>query len=281
MSTCNHDCSSCSQKCSKQDLIEPQNKSSKIKRVIGVVSGKGGVGKSLVTSMLAVTMRRRGYNTAVLDADITGPSIPKAFGLGRGIVEGNELGMFPPLTSTGIKTMSVNLLIDDETKPVVWRGPVISGVVKQFYTDVLWGENDIAFIDMPPGTGDIHLSIINELKISGAVIVSTPQAVAVADVVRGVEMFRYPQVNIPVLGVVENMAWFTPEELPNNRYYLFGKGGAARYAEEVGVDLLGEVPIIQDIMQGADDGVPAVNTVSQVAEVYQQIAQKVVDKMGK
>jgi ATP-binding protein involved in chromosome partitioning len=156
-----------------------------------------------------------------------------------------------------------------------------NSALRQLIHQTEWGYLDFLLIDLPPGTGDIHLSIINELRIGGAIIVSTPQQVAVADVVRGVEMFRNPNVNIPVLGVVENMAWFTPAELPNNRYYIFGKGGAARYAEEVGVDLLGEVPIIQDIMQGADDGVPAVNTVSQVAEVYQQIAQKVVDKMAK
>ena len=284
MSECTHDCSTCSQNCASrqqpESLIEKPHELSNIKKVIGVVSGKGGVGKSLVTSLLAVTMQRRGFKSAVLDADITGPSIPKAFGIKEKAM-GTENGILPCKTKTGIEVMSVNLLLENDTDPVVWRGPVIAGAVKQFWTDVVWGEVDYMFVDMPPGTGDIHLTMISEIKLDGAVIVSTPQQVAVADVVRGVEMFRHEQVAVPVLGVVENMAWFTPKELPNNRYYIFGKGGAARYAEEVGVDLLGEVPIIQDIMQGADDGVPAVNTHPQVAEVYQQIAQKVVDKIGK
>ncbi|MBP3583534.1 MAG: P-loop NTPase, partial [Clostridia bacterium] len=167
MAECNHDCSSCSQKCSKESLLAPMNKASKVKRVIGVVSGKGGVGKSLVTSMLAVTMQRRGYQAAVLDADITGPSIPKAFGLKSGSVEGSELGMFPPKTKTGIEVMSVNLLIDDETKPVVWRGPVIAGTVKQFWSDVVWNDVDYMFVDMPPGTGDVPLTVFQSLPLDG------------------------------------------------------------------------------------------------------------------
>ena len=157
MSECTHDCSSCSQNCASRDpksLLEKPHELSRIKKVIGVVSGKGGVGKSLITSLLAVSMKRRGFSTAILDADITGPSIPKAFGLKTGCVEGNELGMFPPKTKTGIEVMSVNLLLDDETKPVVWRGPVIAGTVKQFWNGVVWNDVDYMFVDMPPGTGD-------------------------------------------------------------------------------------------------------------------------------
>ena len=175
MAECSHNCSTCSQKCSKESLIAPQKNASNVKQVIGVVSGKGGVGKSLVTSMLAVTMQRRGYKVGILDADITGPSIPKSFGLKTGCVEGSDLGMFPPKTKTGIEVMSVNLLVDDETKPVVWRGPVIAGTVKQFWTDVVWNEVDFMFVDMPPGTGDVPLTVFQSLPLDGIVIVSSPQ----------------------------------------------------------------------------------------------------------
>ena len=172
---CSHDCSNCSEKCSKESLLAPKNPASSIKRVIGVVSGKGGVGKSLVTSMLAVAMQRRGYKSAILDADITGPSIPKSFGLKCGSVEGSDIGMFPPRTKTGIEVMSVNLLMDEETKPVVWRGPVIAGVVKQFWSEVVWGEVDFMFVDMPPGTGDVPLTVFQSLPLDGIVIVTSPQ----------------------------------------------------------------------------------------------------------
>ena len=172
MAGCSHDCANCSEKCSKESLLAPQNQASNVKRVIGVVSGKGGVGKSLVTSMLAVTMQRRGYKAAILDADITGPSIPKAFGLKSGNVQGNDLGMFPVMTKTGIEVMSLNLLVDDETKPVVWRGPVIAGTVKQFWSDVVWNEVDYMFVDMPPGTGDVPLTVFQSLPLDGIVIVT-------------------------------------------------------------------------------------------------------------
>ena len=167
MAGCSHDCANCSEKCSKESLLVPANQASNVKHVIGVVSGKGGVGKSLVTSMLAVTMQRRGYKAAILDADITGPSIPKAFGLKTGMVEGNDLGMFPVMTKTGIEVMSLNLLVDDETKPVVWRGPVIAGTVKQFWSDVVWNDVDYMFVDMPPGTGDVPLTVFQSLPLDG------------------------------------------------------------------------------------------------------------------
>ena len=205
MAECSHDCSSCSQKCSKESLLEPQNKASKVKRVIGVVSGKGGVGKSLVTSMLAVSMQRRGYKTAILDADITGPSIPKSFGLKCGSVEGNDLGMLPPSSKTGIEIMSVNLLMDEETKPVVWRGPVIAGVVKQFWTDVVWGEVDFMFVDMPPGTGDVPLTVFQSLPLDGIIIVTSPQELVSMIVEKAVNMANL--MNVKLLGLVENYSY--------------------------------------------------------------------------
>ncbi len=251
-------------------------------RVIAVASGKGGVGKSTVTANLAVALRQRGYNVGILDADIYGPSQTKMFGCESYVpdAERDDMGhdYIIPSQSLGIKIMSIGFFIKP-TDALMWRGGMAVNALHQLIHQTRWGKLDYLLVDLPPGTGDIHLSIINELKISGAVIVSTPQAVAVADVVRGVEMFRYPQVNIPVLGVVENMAWFTPEELPNNRYYLFGKGGAARYAEEAGIELLGQVPIIQSIMEGSDEGRPAGGFDPRVEAYYADIAAKVVEKL--
>ena len=261
---------------------EQQTTTSDICRIIAVASGKGGVGKSTITANLAVALRQHGYNVGILDADIYGPSQAKMFGV-EGYIpeaekdeEGNEYMI--AAQSLGIKVMSIGFFIKP-TDALMWRGGMASNALHQLIHQTRWGKLDYLLIDLPPGTGDIHLSIINELKISGAVIVSTPQQVAVADVVRGVEMFRHPQVNIPVLGVIENMAWFTPEELPNNRYYLFGKGGAARYAEEAGIELLGQVPIIQSIMEGGDEGRPAGGFDPRVEEYYANIADKVVEKL--
>ena len=261
---------------------EQQSTTTEICNIIAVASGKGGVGKSTVTANLAIALRQRGYNVGILDADIYGPSQNKMFGV-EGYVpdaerdeEGNEYII--PAQSLGIKVMSIGFFIKP-TDALMWRGGMATNALHQLIHQTRWGKLDYLLVDLPPGTGDIHLSIINELKISGSVIVSTPQQVAVADVVRGVEMFRHPQVNIPVLGVVENMAWFTPEELPNNRYYLFGKGGAARYAEQAGIDLLGQVPIIQSIMEGSENGSPAGGVDPRVGEYYSEIAAKVVNKL--
>ena len=251
-------------------------------RVIAIASGKGGVGKSTVTANLAVALRQRGYNVGIVDADIYGPSQTKMFGV-EGYVpdaERDENGndFIIPAQSYGIKIMSIGFFIRP-TDALMWRGGMAVNALHQLIHQTRWGKLDYLLIDLPPGTGDIHLSIINELKISGTVIVSTPQQIAVADVVRGVEMFRHEQVNIPVLGIVENMAWFTPEELPDNKYYIFGKGGAKRYAEQVGVDLLGEVPIIQSIMEGGDEGRPAGNFDPRVEKYYAEIAATIVEKL--
>ena len=261
---------------------EQPTTTNEICRINAVASGKGGVGKSTVTANLAVALRHRGYNVGILDADIYGPSQTKMFGVEGYTPEAevDEAGnqFIVPAQSLGIKIQSIGFFIRP-TDALMWRGGMAVNALHQLVHQTMWGKLDYLLIDLPPGTGDIHLSIINEIKISGAVIVSTPQQVAVADVVRGVEMFRHEQVNIPILGVVENMAWFTPEELPNNRYYIFGKGGASRYAEEVGVDVLGEVPIIQSIMEGSDKGSPATGYDSRVEEYYAEIARKVVEKL--
>ncbi len=262
---------------------EQQTTTTDICRIVAIASGKGGVGKSTVTANLAVALRHRGYNVGILDADIYGPSQTKMFGVEGYVPEaerdeaGNEYII--PAQSLGIKIMSIGFFIRP-TDALMWRGGMAVNALHQLIHQTRWGKLDYLLVDLPPGTGDIHLSIINELKITGAVIVSTPQQVAVADVVRGVEMFRHEQVSIPVLGIIENMAWFTPEELPNNRYYLFGRGGAERYAREMGIDLLGQVPIIQSIMDGGEDGRPASGYDPRVEEYYADIADKVVENLG-
>lgn len=255
----------------------------RIHRVIAIASGKGGVGKSTVTANLAVALRDMGYRVGLLDADIYGPSQPKMFGCEGCIPDARQIDgqdYIVPIETKGIKLISIGFFIRP-TDALLWRGAMATNALRQLVHQTLWGELDFLLIDLPPGTGDIHLSIISELKIDGAVIVSTPQQVAVADVVRGVEMFRHENVDIPVLGIVQNMAWFTPAELPENRYYIFGHGGAERYAAECGVDFLGDIPIIQSVMEGSDAGVPAAETDNAAADYYRQTARKVVDKLSK
>ena len=252
MAECSHDCSSCSQKCSKESLIEPQNKASNVKKVIGVVSGKGGVGKSLVTSMLAVTMQRRGYKTAILDADITGPSIPRSFGLKCGSVEGSDLGMFPPKTKTGIEVMSVNLLMDEETKPVVWRGPVIAGVVKQFWTDVVWGEVDYMFVDMPPGTGDVPLTVFQSLPLDGIVIVGSPQELVSMIVEKAVNMAAL--MNVKLLGLVENYSYIVCPDC-GKVIRPYGDSRIDEIAASHSTGVLAQLPIDPSLASLCDKGV--------------------------
>ncbi len=252
MAECTHDCSSCSQKCSKESLLEPQNKASNVKRVIGVVSGKGGVGKSLVTSMLAVTMQRRGYKTAILDADVTGPSIPISFGLKCGSVEGSDLGMFPPRTKTGIEVMSVNLLMDEETKPVVWRGPVIAGVVKQFWTDVVWGEVDFMFVDMPPGTGDVPLTVFQSLPLDGIVIVGSPQELVSMIVEKAVNMANL--MDVKVLGLVENYSYIICPDC-GKVIKPYGESHIDELANAHSTSVLAKLPIDPSLASLCDKGV--------------------------
>ena len=248
---CSHNCSDCSEKCSKESLLAPQNKASNVKHVIGIVSGKGGVGKSLVTSLMAVTMNRRGYKTAILDADITGPSIPKAFGLKSGTVEGSDLGMFPPTTKTGIEVMSVNLLMDDETKPVVWRGPVIAGTVKQFWSDVVWNEVDYMFVDMPPGTGDVPLTVFQSLPLDGIIIVSSPQELVSMIVEKAVNMASL--MNIDVLGLVENYSYIVCPDC-GKVIKPYGESHIDSLAEAHNTQVLAKLPIDPELASVCDKG---------------------------
>ena len=252
MAGCSHDCANCAEKCSKESLLAPQNKASNVKKVIGIVSGKGGVGKSLVTSMLAVTMQRRGYKTAILDADITGPSIPKAFGLKPGSVTGSDLGMFPPQTKTGIEVMSVNLLMDEETKPVVWRGPVIAGTVKQFWSEVVWNEVDFMFVDMPPGTGDVPLTVFQSLPLDGIIIVTSPQELVSMIVAKAVNMAKL--MDVPVLGLVENYSYIVCPDC-GKVIKPYGESHVDELAEEYGTKVLAKLPIDPELASHCDKGV--------------------------
>ena len=252
MAECSHDCANCAQKCSKESLIEPQNEASSVKRVIGIVSGKGGVGKSLVTSMLAVTMQRRGHKTAILDADITGPSIPKAFGLKSGTVTGSELGMFPSITKTGIEVMSVNLLMDDETKPVVWRGPVIAGTVKQFWNGVVWNDVDYMFVDMPPGTGDVPLTVFQSLPLDGIIIVTSPQDLVSMIVEKAVNMAKL--MNVKIIGLVENYSYIVCPDC-GKVIMPYGKSKIEELAKTYSTDVLAKLPIDPELASLCDKGV--------------------------
>lgn len=251
MSECTHNCESCSQNCSeREDMYEKLNSFSTIKKVIAVSSGKGGVGKSSVTAMLAVLMARRGYKVGVLDADITGPSIPKAFGL-KSKAKGNEMGIIPEQTHMGIKVMSINLLLENTEQPVVWRGPILSGAVKQFWTDVAWGSLDVLFIDMPPGTGDVPLTIYQTIPLDGGVIVSTPQSLVHMVVNKARKMAEMLQ--IPILGMVENMSYTVCPDC-GKHIPLFGDSTANEIANKTGVKVLASLPLDSDIAKLCDLG---------------------------
>ena len=255
MSECTHDCSTCSEHCGErkaESMREPANALSHVGHVIAVVSGKGGVGKSLVTSMLAVEMQRRGYKTAILDADITGPSIPKSFGIAGGQVEGTDQGMFPPRSKTGVEVMSLNLLMDDEEKPVVWRGPVIAGAVKQFWTDVVWGDVDYMFVDMPPGTGDVPLTVFQSLPVDAIIVITSPQELVSMIVTKAVNMAEL--MNIPVLGVIENYSYFVCPNC-NEKHAIYGESHLDAYAEKHGLTVLDKLPIDPKLAALCDKGI--------------------------
>ena len=229
-----------------------------VKNIIAVVSGKGGVGKSTVAANLAIALAKGGASVGLMDADIYGPSVPIMFGV-RGerpmMKDVDGKGVIVPIDRFGIRLMSIGLLVD-EKNAVVWRGPMASSAIRQFVTDVDWGNLDYLVIDMPPGTGDIHLTLMQTVPVTGAVIVSTPQDVALADAKKGIAMFGQAQLNVPIIGLVENMSYFTPAELPENKYYLFGKQGGRRLASEYDLPFLGEIPIVQSIREGGDQGIP-------------------------
>ncbi len=240
----------------------------KVKNVIAVVSGKGGVGKSTVAANLALAISQSGAKTGLMDADIYGPSVPIMFGV-RGerpmMKEIDGKGMIEPLEKYGIKLMSIGLLVD-EKNAVVWRGPMASSAIKQFVSDVNWGELDYLIIDMPPGTGDIHLTLMQTVPVTGAVIVTTPQDVALADAKKGVAMFGQAQLNVPIIGLVENMSYFTPAELPDNKYFIFGKDGGKRLADEYDLPFLGQIPLVQSIREGGDKGMPIMGSSDEITK---------------
>lgn len=250
---CSHNCEGCTENCSertKESFLEKPNEMSRIKKVIGVVSGKGGVGKSLVTSLLAVLSRRKGYKTAILDADITGPSIPRAFGL-HGHAEASEWGLFPVKTAAGIGVMSLNLLMKNETDPVVWRGPLISGAVKQFWTDVIWGDVDYMFIDMPPGTGDVALTVFQSIPVDGIVIVASPQELVGMIVEKAVNMAK--MMDVPVLALVENMSYITCPDC-GKEIHVFGESHIDEIAQKHGVETVARMPIDPALAAACDAG---------------------------
>ncbi len=231
-----------------------------VKNIIAVVSGKGGVGKSTVSANLALALSKQGAKVGLMDADIYGPSVPIMFGV-RGKrplmehIDGKDKIL--PLEQHGIKLISIGLLVDEKSA-VVWRGPMASSAIKQFVTDVHWGELDYLVIDMPPGTGDIHLTLVQTIPVTGVVVVTTPQEVALADAKKAIAMFNQTQMKVPIIGLVENMAWFTPEELPDNKYYIFGKDGGKNLADQLDLNFLGQIPLVQSIREGGDKGLPAI-----------------------
>ena len=272
---CTHDCSSCGADCpsrNKESLLEAPNPESKIRRVIGVVSGKGGVGKSIVTSMLSVLMNRKGYHVGIMDADITGPSIPKAFGLAPG-VETTDTALLPKTTASGIDVMSLNLLVEDPESPVVWRGPVIAGTVKQFWTDVIWSDIDFMFVDCPPGTGDVPLTVFQSLPLDGIIIVTSPQELVSMIVAKAVKMAN--MMNIPVLGLVENMSYVKCPDC-GKEIHVFGESHIEEIAKQYDTEVLGRIPMDPMLAGLVDNGMIE----GMEADYLESAADKIAAKLG-
>ncbi|MGC1242035.1 MAG: Mrp/NBP35 family ATP-binding protein [Chryseosolibacter sp.] len=246
-----------------------------VKNIIAIASGKGGVGKSTVTSNLAVALAQAGAKVGLIDADIFGPSIPTMFNCEHEqphVKQVNGKNIIIPLEQYGVKLLSIGFLTPPDSA-VVWRGPMASSALKQFFGDADWGQLDYLLIDLPPGTSDIHLTLVQTVPVTGAVIVTTPQKVALADATKGLSMFKQPQINVPILGVVENMAYFTPEELPDNRYYIFGKGGGKNLSEKFDVPFLGQIPLVQSIRESGDSGLPAAMKPGPAGEAFHELAR--------
>lgn len=246
-----------------------------VKNIIAIASGKGGVGKSTVTTNLAVALAQSGAKVGLIDADIYGPSIPVMFNCEHEQPEVkviNGKNIIVPLVQYGVKLLSIGFLTPADSA-VVWRGPMASSALKQFIGEADWGDLDYLLIDLPPGTSDIHLTLVQTVPVTGAVIITTPQKVAIADAMKGMSMFRQPQINVPIFGVVENMAYFTPEELPNNKYYIFGKDGGKNLSEKYGVPLLGQIPLVQSIRESGDSGLPAVMKEGITATAFKDLAE--------
>ena len=269
-------------KTKQQARPEPAKLLPQVKNIIAVSSGKGGVGKSTVAANLAVALAQMGYKVGLLDADIYGPSVPKMFNVEEERpclehIDGRDLII--PVENYGVKVLSIGFFVN-KNDAVVWRGSMASNALKQLIADANWGELDFFLLDLPPGTSDIHLTLVQTLAITGAIVVSTPQEVALADARKGISMFTGKKVNVPVLGLVENMAWFTPAELPENKYYIFGKDGCKRLAEELNIPLLGQIPIVQSICEGGDKGAPvALNQESITGRAFMQLAENTVEQV--
>ena len=245
-------------------------------QVIAIHSGKGGVGKSTISANIAISLAKKGYKVGLLDADIHGPSIPKMFhteGCRPISTPVNGRNLIEPIEQYGVKMLSIGFFVDPQ-QAVVWRGGMASNAIKQLIQDANWGELDYFLIDLPPGTSDIHLTLVQHLHLTGAIVVTTPQPVALVDARKGVDMFLNDKINVPVLGLIENMAWFTPAELPNNRYYIFGKDGGKQLAEELNIPLLGQVPLVQSIREGGDEGIPiAMQEGHPASQIFDEICQ--------
>lgn len=254
-----------------------------VKNIIAIASGKGGVGKSTISANLAVALAKTGAKVGLIDADIYGPSVPIMFNVENrrpNIVKIDGLNLIEPITAHGVKLLSIGFFAD-VAQAVVWRGPMASKALKQMFIDAHWGELDFLLIDLPPGTGDVHLTLVQSVPVTGAIVVSTPQKVALADARKGVSMFQLPAVNVPVLGLVENMAYFTPEELPENKYYIFGKDGVKSLSEKLGIPFLGEIPLVQSLREGADEGTPAaLNDENPMSEAFAKLAENVIDRIN-
>lgn len=248
---CNHNCSGCNKDCSDRDMHEKLREGSKVKKVIGIVSGKGGVGKSLVTSLLSCKVQKDGFRTAILDADITGPSIPESFVVGQQRATGNGESLNPVVTEKGIQLMSMNFLLENENDPVIWRGPIIAGAVKQFWTDVIWDDVDFMFVDMPPGTGDVPLTVFQSLPIDGIIVVSSPQQLVRVIVEKAVKMAN--MMNIPILGLVENMSYVKCPDC-QKEIYVFGKSNIEQIAENFNIPVLARIPMEQTTSAAVDAG---------------------------
>lgn len=249
-----------------------------IGKIVAVSSGKGGVGKSTVAVNLAIALARLGYKVGLADADVYGPSVPKMTGT-EGMIPDSEDELILPIEKYGVKWMSIGYFAQPR-QALIWRGPMACNALKQLILQVRWGKLDFLLIDLPPGTGDIHISLVHDIPLSGAIIVTTPQDVALSDVEKGVNMFRNENIRKPIYGLVENMAWFTPAELPENRYYIFGKDGGKKMADQYGIDLLGQIPIVQSIREGGDAGTPAALNDGPDGKAFLDLGKKLLDKCG-
>lgn len=254
-----------------------------VRNVIAVSSGKGGVGKTTIAVNLAISLARKGYSVGLLDADVFGPSVPKMFNEEKyrpEVISENNADRIIPLMKYGVKVLSTGFFVDPNDA-VIWRGPMASNFLKQLIMQGDWGELDFILVDLPPGTSDIHLTLVQEVPVTGAIVITTPQEVALADAIKGISMFRTEKINVPVLGLVENMSWFTPAELPGNKYYIFGKEGGKKLAEKMDVPFLGQIPLVQSICEGSDNGLPVALNDSITGNAFNELAQRLIESVDK